>query len=183
MAQYKPRTQAGTTELAPGVVVWNEVDGELVNYHGFDIRALIRLHGRRFELDELTVLRGDNGEAITGSGLRNLQPPSIIRNSVKVHTDHLPDKLTSTRAFLNADPGTAVAFGAIPVEAAAKAKADGPVNSTLKLVGRVYAIAHAVQDRPAKAVALAFAVSQATANVWIARAKSAGYIVEGGDDE
>lgn len=178
MAYYKPRTQAGATELAPGVIVWNEVDGELTNYHGFDIRALIRLHGRRFELDELTVLRRDNGEAVTGFGLRSLQPPSIIRSSVKAHVDHLPETVTSTHAFLNADPGTAVAYGAIPVEAAARAKADGPVDSTLKLVGRVYTIAYAVQDRPAKAVAQAFAVSQATANVWIARSKSAGYIVE-----
>lgn len=182
MAEYTPRTRAGTTELSPGLRVWNEIDGELTNYHGFDLRALIRLHGRRFELDELTVIRRDDGEQITGSGLRHLQPPTIIRSSIKAHANHLPQELSDEIAFLNADPGTAVAFGAIPAEAAVQARSDGPIDSTLRLVGRVYTIAYAVQDRPAKAVAAAFAVSQATANVWIARAKSAGYIA-GDDDE
>lgn len=78
MAHYQPRSGSGTTDLAPGITVWNEVEGELTNYAGYDMHALIRLHGRRFELDELTIKRRENGAEVTGFGMRSIKPPTIL---------------------------------------------------------------------------------------------------------
>lgn len=176
MANFNPRRAAGTTQLAPGITVWREIDGYLTNYAGFDMTALIRLHGRRFELDELTITRRDDGEHITGFGMRAIKPPSILRESLEVLATHPPEKAVGKVAFINSEPGVAVAFGTIPTADAAQAKADGPTDNTLRLVGRVYTLAYAVQDRQAKAVSETFGVSVGTANVWIAKAKTAGHI-------
>lgn len=93
-----------------------------------------------------------------------------------------PEKAVGKAAFINAEPGTAVAFGAIPAADAAQAKADGPTDNTLQLVGRVYTLMYAVQGTPAKDLAEVFDVSVRTAGAWIAKAKTAGYIVTGEDD-
>lgn len=182
MAHYQPRSGSGTTDLAPGITVWNEVEGELTNYAGYDMHALIRLHGRRFELDELTIKRRENGAEVTGFGMRSIKPPTILRNSLIVLANYPPEKAVGKAAFINAEPGTAVAFGAIPAADAAQAKADGPTDNTLQLVGRVYTLMYAVQGTPAKDLAEVFDVSVRTAGAWIAKAKTAGYIVTGEDD-
>jgi hypothetical protein len=158
------------------------VDAELDDYHGYDVQAVIRLRGRRFEMDELTVTRRDDGEQVTGFGLRALKPPAIIRNAVgRSLANFPPDRSDGSVAFISSEPGTAVAYGAVTAADAAAAKSDGPIDSTLRLVGRVYTLAYAVQDRQAKAIAETFGVSARTAGAWISKAKAAGYVAA--DDE
>lgn len=182
---FRPRSSDGTTRLGPDLIVWNVVDAELDDHHGYNVQAVIRLHGRRFEIDELTVIRRQDGEQVTGIGIRALKLSDIVRRAVgRSLANFPPEKAVGKIAFINSESGAAVAYGAITTEDAAAAKRDGPVDSTLRLVGRVYTLAYAVQDRQAKAVADTFGVSMGTANAWIAKAKAAGYIItsEEGND-
>lgn len=169
---YVPNSAAGQTQISPGLTLWNEVDFSVAGYQGYDVSGVIRLHGKRLELDELTVHRQDDGEQITGFGLRGLQPPAIIRRSLSVLATYPPG------GEALADSATDfTALGVVRTEDVDAAKAAGPTDTTLSLVGRVYAAAYAAQDRPAKTVAELFAVSPRTAGAWIAKAKAAGHII------
>jgi hypothetical protein len=53
---------------------------------------------------------------------------------------------------------------------------QGPTDDTLQAVAAVYRLACLVDDPPVQRVGRAFGVSRATAQVWAARARSAGYL-------
>jgi hypothetical protein len=166
--RYTPREAAGKTTLFPGLELWNEVEAELDDYHGYDVRALIRLNHERLELDRLVILRREGGPAITGTGIRDLQPPAIIRRSLSALA---PDEYRIS-----------VAYGVLSVEEAKAAKAEGPTQKSIEAVAKVYRTAHAVQSPPTKAVQEVFGLSPRTAGSWIAKARAKGLIPPTGDD-
>lgn len=163
-----PRKEAGKTTLFPGFDLWNEVDAELDDYHGFDVRALLRLNQERWEIDQLEISRRSGGPAITGAGIRELQPPAIIRKTLSV--------------LAPAEYRMSVAYGVIGADEAQAAKANGPTRESLEAVAKVYRSAYAVQEPPTKAVQEVFGLSPRTAGSWIAKARAQGLIPPLGDD-
>ncbi|MHA7284839.1 hypothetical protein ACX80I_01025 [Arthrobacter sp. MDT3-44] len=166
--RYVPRQEAGKTTLFPGFDLWNEVDAELDDYHGYDIRALIRLTQERLEIDQLEILRRKGGPAITGTGIRDLQPPAIVRKSLSALA---PDEYRKS-----------VAYGVLSTEEAKAAKASGPTQESIEAVAKVYRSAYAVQSPPTKAVQEVFGLSPRTAGSWIAKARAKGLIPPIGEE-
>ena len=162
--RYRAREQAGKTTIFPGFEIWNEVDAELDDYHGYDVKALIRLHSERLEVDEFKVIRRPEGEPITGIGIRELSIPAIVRKSLAANA-------TSQR-------GERIAFGLLTKAEAESAKAAGPLDDSLRKVAMVYRAALATQSPPTKAVQDVFDLPARTAGSWIAKAKAKGYIPE-----
>lgn len=165
-ADQVPREAAGKTTLFEGFDLWNEVEVTLDGYRGFHVRAVVRLHHRRYELDELHVTRLDDGREITGAALREITPPFLVRRVLRTHREPLW--------------GTS-ALGLFLPEEVEAAKAEGPTQNTIRMAAMVYLAAAAVQDPPARAVREVFAVSPRTAGNWIAKAKAAGFIPEDDD--
>lgn len=159
---YTPREAAGKTTLFPGFELWNEVVAELHDYHGYDVKALIRLHSERLEIDELEVTRRPGGEPVTGIGLRELTFPAIVRKSLSANA---PEERQER-----------IAFGLMTKEEAETAKAAGPLDDSLRKVAMVYRAAVATQSPPTKAVQDVFDLPARTAGSWIAKAKVKGYI-------
>lgn len=162
--EYTPVPEAGYTALFPGFELPNEVTFVLDGYTGFHVTGVVRMHGHRYELDELHVRRLTDGAEVTGTALREIKPPSIIRQTLRV--------LAPT------DRPTSVAFGLFSPEEVEAAKAAGPTDETIRMVAKTYAAARAVQDAPAKAVQEVFGVSPRTAGNWTAKARAAGYLGE-----
>lgn len=160
--RYTPRKGAGKTTIFPGFELWNEVDAELRDYHGYDVQALIRLRAERLEVDELTVMRRDGGEPITGIGIRELSIPAIVRRSLTANAPAAREER--------------IAFGLLTSDEAEEAKAAGPVEDSLRKVAMVYRAALATQSPPTKAVQDVFDLPARTAGSWISKAKGKGYI-------
>jgi hypothetical protein len=161
---YWPRESAGKTTIFPGFELWNEVDAELDDYHGYDVRALIRLHSERLEVDELKVIRRPDGEPVTGIGIREFSIPALIRKSLSANAPDMPEQR--------------IAFGLLTKAEAEDAKAAGPTDDSLRKVAMVYRAALATQSPPTKAVQDVFDLAARTAGSWIAKAKAKGYIPE-----
>lgn len=159
---YRPRKSAGKTTIFPGFELWNEVDAELGDYHGYDVQALIRLHSERLEVDELKVIRRPGGEPVTGIGIREFSLPAIVRKSLS--------------ASAPADKEDRIAFGLLTKAEADRAKEVGPIDDSLRKVAMVYRSALATQSPPTKAVQDTFGLAARTAGSWIAKAKAKGYI-------
>lgn len=53
---------------------------------------------------------------------------------------------------------------------------DKPTDATLKAVGRLYAVGHAIQWRPTAAVQESLKLTRSTADNWVRRAKDKGYV-------
>jgi hypothetical protein len=159
---YRPRESGGKTTIFPGFDLWNEVDAELDNYHGYDVRALIRLHSERLEVDELTVIRRAGGEPVTGIGIRDLSIPAIVRKSLSANAP--------------AEREERIAFGLLTKADAESAKSAGPIDDSLRKVAMVYRAALATQSPPTRAVQDVFDLPARTAGSWIAKAKVKGYI-------
>lgn len=174
----EPVTKSGYTDLPPnGPTVWNEVAVRVDNWVGYDVFGLVRLHGRRLELDQLNVVRRSDGEEITGYNLRSISPKPLLFLALQTNWQQPPEKGGQLKErWLDLIDKPAVAGGLYLVDDLAAAKAAGPVDTTLQMVGKVYTVAYAVNDGPAKAVATAFKVSPRTAGNWVAKAKTAGYI-------
>lgn len=178
--KYWPVETSGTTQIHPELSLWNEVEFRVDDYQGYNVTGTIRLHGKRLELDELSVHRIDDGREITGYGLRELQPPAMIRQSLWVLLNYPPDGEFFDVEIDDRGVSNIVARGLSTDEELEAAKAAGPSSQQLlKLVSRIYVGAQAVQDRPAKVIQEAFGVSPRTAGNWIAKSKAAGYIEAG----
>ncbi|NVM97673.1 hypothetical protein [Arthrobacter sp. SDTb3-6] len=158
----EPRTESGKTELFPGFDLWNEVTHRLVDYHGYDLEAVVRLVNERYEISTLTVRQRPGGDAITGIGLRGIKPAAIVRNTMIANAG-----LVLWPRF---------AFGLLTPAEAAAAKAAGPTMESLQAVARIYRSADAVQEPPTKAVQNIFELPARTAGAWIAKAKAEGLI-------
>lgn len=179
----KPIVEAGYTELPPnGPTLWNEVTVRIGNWVGYDVYGLVKLHGRRLELDKLQIVRRDDGEEITGYNLRSISPKPLIFIALQTNWWNPPEKGGELRdGWFDRIDKPSIAGGLFLADELAEAKADGPVDDTLRMVGKIYTVAFAINDGPAKTVKEAFKVSPRTAGNWIARAKQAGYIAA--DDE
>lgn len=173
-----PNVDAGYTRLPPhGPTLWNEVSVKSADYAGYDVYGLIRLHGRRLELDELTVVRRADGEQITGYKLRSISPQTLFQLALEASWFKPPEaggKILSL--FDGRWEGPNVGAGMFTRTEVDEAKAAGPVDDTLRMVGKLYTLAYALNDAPAKAVAQTFKVSARTAGNWISKAKQAEYI-------
>lgn len=177
----KPIKSAGTTQIHAEITLWNEVEFRVDGYHDYDVSGLIRLHAKRLELDEFKVSRMRDGKEITGYGLRELQPPTMIRRSLSVLRNYPPD---DSEPDLDDDQTSSI-FGSNIVTHAdiESARTAGPSSrESLFLVSKIYMLAQAIQDRPAKAIQELFGVSPRTAGNWIAKSKAAGFIETGEDN-
>lgn len=166
---YRPRQSAGKTTIFPGFDLWNEIDAELEDYHGYDVQALIRLHAERLEVDELKVTRRPGGEPVTGIGIREFSIPALVRKSLSANAPEQREER--------------IAFGLLSKADAESAKAAGPVDDSLRKVAMVYRAALATQSPPTKAVQDVFDLAARTAGSWIAKAKAKGYIPDGDQTE
>lgn len=178
LSASEPNVEAGYTSLPPhGPTLWNEVSVKAADYAGYDVYGLIRLHGRRLELDQLTVVRRTDGEQITGYNLRSISPQTLFQLALEASWFKPPETGGEIlNLFDGRWEGPNAGAGMFTRTEVDDAKAAGPVDDTLRMVGKLYTLAYALNDAPAKAVAQTFKVSARTAGNWISKAKQAGYI-------
>lgn len=160
---------AGTTEIVPGIHLWNEVKVQVEDYHGMDLQLVVRLIDGRLSVDELTVTRPEGGAPITADSLRAIALAQLVKHSLEAH------------ARAGGNPfaglvGTQVAFGLLPRKDRDRMREAGPVTETLRHVAAIYKVALAVGDAPTKAVQDVFEVPRYTADRWVAKARERHFL-------
>ncbi|WP_211658782.1 hypothetical protein [Phytoactinopolyspora halophila] len=127
------------------------VTAEDVNGYTAELTARYTAESGRYEVDWLTVRRGDDGQEVTGEGLRSIPVAAILRDGI----------LSALSGF------TLLQAGAAPEDLGR----SGPTDETLRWVARVYRFALLVGDAPTQAVASSLDIPRATAARWVTRAR------------
>jgi len=141
---------------------------------GVDYVAVLVLEGRRYAVQELRILRRDDGPPITGELLRGIPVAMLIRGAVsklvELHMD--PDVDYQLRV-----PEQVV----ITPEERRRMVGAGPTDDTLLWVARIYVMAELAGDPPAKSVKETLDIPTSTAGYWIRRAKDRGILEPRGE--
>jgi hypothetical protein len=136
---------------------------------GVDYVAVLVLEGRRYVVQELRILRRDDGAPITSELIRGIPVAMTIRGAVS--------KLVELRIDPDADYQLRVPEQVVitPDERQRMVEA-GPTDDTLLWVARIYIMAELAGDPPAKSVKETLDIPMPTANNWIRRAKDRGFL-------
>jgi hypothetical protein len=164
----KPVKSHGTTELAPGVRIYNRVRYESSDYFGYELSAVSEFRSGRMVIVELSFRERGDGPSITAEELRKVPLSPIARHSVFLKTPDADDAATpsgvsATRRLL---------------EDFKNQLAPANEEARIQMAATAYRLALAVGEPPTKFVAEAFAVSHRTAGLWIEKARRAGYLGE-----
>jgi hypothetical protein len=160
----RPVMKWGTTEVLPGLEIFNVYEAKATQYHGVPfVHVIVKLGGnRRLGVHRLHVY-GTDGEPVTSAALRKLPLRAFIQH-----------------AFNPVDgAGKSVrSYGTVRRSEAARLREAGPVTETLEAVTRVYQAAWTVGDPPTVAVVETFGIPRPTADGWIRRARERGFLPE-----
>lgn len=123
--------------------------------------ANIRLANYRYVLRSLEVtVHGDEG--VTATTLRDFKVGGIV------------GPVASGYVRIQRAPGGPLE--PIALTELGHGATDKPTDETLKVVGRLYAVGHAIQWRPTAAVQESLKLKRSTADNWVRRAKDKGYV-------
>ncbi|MCI2422759.1 hypothetical protein MOQ72_35570 [Saccharopolyspora sp. K220] len=168
--RYVGNPDAGTTEIAPGLPLYNEVRVEAREYQDFDVDAVIRLENGRLGVSELKIKQRVGGPSVTSEALRSIAVGQFLRRSFIASNELRPGEADDY------DPVRRVAFGLLRAEDRDRMKEAGPVTETLRWVSVIYRAALATGDAPTKAVQESFDVPRYTADRWVAKAREREFL-------
>ena len=129
------------------------------------LRAAFDRELLRYVTASVEVRQRDGGPEVTGAELRSIRVQQYLREGLlgAIEVGYGPDNLMPLQ---------------VTEEKRAEIKLEGPSSKeTLRWVGMIYRAAEAVSMRPAKAVQDQLGLTQATASVWIRRARDTGMMV------
>jgi hypothetical protein len=139
-----------------------------------DYVAVLVLEGRRYVVQELRILRRDDGPPITSELIRGIPVAMLIRgtvsNLVELRTD--PDAVYESDGLRLRAPEQVV----ITPDERRRMVEAGPTDDTLLWVARIYIMAELAGDPPAKSVKETLDTPTSTAGYWIRRAKDRGIL-------
>jgi hypothetical protein len=136
---------------------------------GVEVEGFVDLVGNRLGCTELQV-KGASGKTITGELLRQLPVGTLVSGAVRLG-------LARTKLINNGSQRvTDYPLLLSPPEGFPKA---GPTDEALRFVALVYQLSYILGESPTKAVAQ-LGMPYATASRWIARARSANYLLPTG---
>lgn len=165
------KVHAGSDLYAP---TWVELTVTGMEDIDVDYVAVLVLEGWRYVVQELRILRRDDGPPITGELLRGIPVAMLIRgtvsNLVELRTD--PDAAYESDGFRLREPEQVV----ITPDERRRMVEAGPTDDTLLWVARIYIMAELAGDPPAKSVKETLDIPTSTAGYWIRRAKDRGIL-------
>jgi hypothetical protein len=117
----------------------------------------------RYEVAELTCRRVEDGEPITGEGLRRLPIGYMLALAASnyILEGRRIEGASEWTPFMGASPGDAK---------------DGPTDDALRRVAIVYQLNLACGLAPTRAVEVTFELPRSTAGRWIAMARERGFL-------
>lgn len=167
------KVHAGSDLYAP---TWVELTVTGMEDVGVDYVAALVLEGRRYVVQELRILRRDDGPPITSELIRGIPVAMLIRgtvsNLVELRTD--PDAVYGSDGVRMRAPEQVV----ITPDERGRLVGAGPADETLLWVARIYVMAELAGDPPAKSVKETLAIPTSTAGYWIRRAKDRGILTQ-----
>lgn len=138
---------------------------------GVDYVAVLVLEGRRYAVQELRILRRDDGPPITSELIRGIPVAMLIRGAVS--------NLVDLRIAQPSPKGTTshtVGGVLLTPDDRVRLVEAGPTDETLLWVARIYVMATLAGDPPAKSVKETLDIPTSTAGYWIRRAKDRGIL-------
>jgi hypothetical protein len=160
------KVHAGSDLYAP---TWVELTVTGMEDIGVDYVAVLVVEGRRYVVQELRILRRDDGPPITSELIRGIPVAMLIRGAV------------SNLAELRIDPDVDYELRVpeqvvITPDDRVRLVEAGPTDETLLWVARIYVMAELAGDPPAKSVKETLDIPTSTAGYWIRRAKDRGIL-------
>ena len=162
------QVHVGVDLYAPARVVLPRTPIEGV---GADVTAVLVLEGRRYVVQEMRIIRQDNGEPITSELIRGIPVQGVVRHYVRDLIERRID-MPSTKGVTHYQGGPVT----LTEEERSGLVAAGPTDETLLWVARIYILAELAGEPPAKTVRFGLGIPESTANSWIRRAKDRGIL-------
>jgi len=157
---------AGDTldEVAPGLLVPHRITATVTGIPPYDLELVIEFVDGRFACTSLTARRSEDGESITGDGIRKIPVAAYVSAAVR-------------EAARRVDTRSRDEVLSVPVSQDARSYSKrGPVDDTLREVAAVYRLAYVLGEAPLKSVVSAFDVPRSTASRWVAAARDKEFL-------
>jgi hypothetical protein len=157
----------GYEELVPGLEICSEVVLRIPDYEGVAVVAYLRLTDGRMCVSTVALSTAKPG-GVTGEIVRGLQFSHLNRLGFLTRQ--------SAEDWGWEDRRLDVGYGLLTLSERDALRANGPTKETVRWAALLYRAALAAGDPPTKFVAETFMVSSRTAGLWIARARTLGYL-------
>lgn len=158
----RPLVDQGTTEVLPGLEIFNAYEAKATQYHDVPfVHVIVKLGSNgRLGVHRLHVY-GTDDEPVTGAALRKLPLRAFVQHAFNP---------------VDGEGKSVRSYGTVRRSEAARLREAGPVTETLEAVTRVYQAAWIAGDPPTVAVVETFGIPRPTADGWIRRARERGFL-------
>jgi hypothetical protein len=122
---------------------------------------------RRIVAKKVKIDATDDRPELSSSLMQKIKIQNFLRTLLR-QAAVIPSEIDGVRSPISLSP--------IDAEYAEHIRAEGPTDSTLKVVARYYRLAEAINEPPTKAVQECLQIPRPTAANWVSRARSAGLL-------